>query len=509
MDEKRPPRRRELTPKEKKNLEKQRENEQRLNQRKAKEQAKQRENERRGKRRGDGANIVLDIPPKPKKRKWKKTVSDVIAQETDKRVRDLEATDHKDGYYADEVAVRKAQAEKQRKIRRAALPKQLTPKQRRRRRIITYVSIIAGVLIVGIALSLTVLFKTERIIVRGNKYYDDSQVIRFSGVHEGENIFMTTVFGNADGVPEHLPYIKSAKLSFEIPNAIVITVENEEPYYVLKSDNKYYLVSQMNRILEQVDKRPDKIMFVNAPSLKRPEVGAFVEFEKPRYTFTMNQITESLVNNGYEGVTSINIRRLSDIRIIYDNRIEIRLGKASDIDYKIRTAFTIIQTKLDPNNSGRVTGVLNVANCHSTKKSYFDPEGFRGDEETTAPTKPTTEPTTATETETETEEETYEEYYEEPDEEETDFVDLDGDGIPDDDTVEGYDSDGDGIIDDYDGDGVPDDLDGDGVPDDQYSWDEGAYDGGDNGDDGGDYDGGYDDGADENGGADDYVIDEG
>ena len=195
MDEKRPPRRRELTPKEKKNLEKQRENEQRLNQRKAKEQAKQRENERRGKRRGDGANIVLDIPPKPKKRKWKKTVSDVIAQETDKRVRDLEATDHKDGYYADEVAVRKAQAEKQRKIRRAALPKQLTPKQRRRRRIITYVSIIAGVLIVGIALSLTVLFKTERIIVRGNKYYDDSQVIRFSGVHEGENIFMTTVFG--------------------------------------------------------------------------------------------------------------------------------------------------------------------------------------------------------------------------------------------------------------------------------------------------------------------------
>ena len=482
MDDK-TPRRRELTTKEQKYLEKQRKNRQRINQRKEKAQAKKREKERQAAT--DDANIVLEIPPKPPKKRWKKTVSDVIAQETDKRVRDLDATDHKDGYYADEVAVRKAQAEKQRSKRRAALPKQLTPKQRRRRRIITYVSIIAGVLIVGVTLSLTVLFKAEKIVVKGNKYYNDAQIVRYAGVKEGDNIFMTTMFGNAGGVTEHLPYIKSAKFSFEIPNTIVITVENESPYYLLKSDGKYFLVSEKNRILERVESRTDNIMFVNAPSLKDATVGAYVEFSKDRYTVTMKRITESLVNNGYSGITSINITDLTDIRIIYDNRIEIRLGNSSDLDYKIRTAFTIINTKLDPNNSGKITGVLNVSACRETKKSYFNPEGFKGDEETVAPTtEPATKATKPTETETETETEEEAAAFEGNDTDGDGIIDdYDGDGIPDyytEEEPEGYDSDGDGIIDDYDGDGVPDDLDGDGIPDDEeggYSWEEGAYDG--------------------------------
>ena len=68
--------------------------------------------------------------------------------------------------------------------------KSLTSTQIKHRRIALYSSIFAAVLIIGVILSLTVLFKTEKIEVVGDKYYDEKQIIAFSGVEYQENIFM-------------------------------------------------------------------------------------------------------------------------------------------------------------------------------------------------------------------------------------------------------------------------------------------------------------------------------
>ncbi len=398
MDEKRPQRRRELTPREKKALEKQRQKERELARKKARMDAKYREEARRKARReGGDSHIVVEIParPAPPKKRRKKSLPDIIERETDKRVRDLDPTDHKDGYYVNEVGIRKEQARKQRKQRQKRQPKPISPKVRRRRRIIVSLSIIVLIIAVGIALSLTVLFKTENIVIRNNKYYDDDTVLKTTNVSVGENIFIATMFGDSNSISERLPYVNKAKISFEIPSTLVITLKNEEPYYTLKSDGKYYLISEDNRILEQVSARPKNLMFVNAPSLKSTQTGEYVEFEKDNYTAAMDEITESLIKNGYGDITGIGIKSISNITITYDDRILIRLGLPDDLDYKIRTAFTIINKKLDPNGAKTIRGSLNVSNCNTTKKSYYDPNGF-GEENVTEIT--TAPETTATET---------------------------------------------------------------------------------------------------------------
>ena len=398
MDENRPRRRRELTPREKKALEKQRQRERELERKKARMDAKYREEARlKARREGKDSHIVVEIParPDPPRKRRRKSLPDIIERETDKRIRDLDPTDHKDGYYVNEVGVRREQAQKQRQKRQRKQPKPISPKVRRRRRIIASVSIIVLIIIVGIALSLTVLFKSENIVIKNNKYYDDETVLKTTNVSVGDNIFMATMFGDRDSISEKLPFVKKAKIGFEIPSTVIITLKNEEPYYTLKSDGKYYLVSEDNRILEKVKKRPKDMMFVNAPSLKSTEAGGYVEFQKSNYTAAMDEITESLVKNGYTDITQISIKRISNITITYDDRILIRLGLPDDLDYKIRTAFTIINKKLDPNGAKTIRGSLNVSKCNTTKKSYYDPNGF--DEEdavevTTAPE--TTEPET-------------------------------------------------------------------------------------------------------------------
>lgn len=347
------------------------------------------------KRRADDKSSRKSQPQDTKRRRAKKTLPDIIEKETDKRVRNLEASDHKDGYYADEVEVRKAQARKQRRERRKKMPKPISPAKRRARRIFAYTSIIAIVLTVGIVLSLTVLFKTENIYVKGNKYYTNDTIIRLAKVREGDNIFMASMFGDKKAVQDSLPYVKSASINFQLPNSVVINIENATAAYSLKTDGLYYKVSDENIILEQVASKPKGLISMIAPSLKSTKIGDKVEFKDSRYTKALDELSACIQKNNYKKITEINIKKISDISITYDKRIKIKIGLPESIDYKLRTAFAIINEKLDPNHTGKIKGVLNVSKCDKTKKSYFKEGSIKEEEEIiTEPATQATESTT-------------------------------------------------------------------------------------------------------------------
>lgn len=434
-EQRRPDRRRKLSPKEQKALEKQRQKQRELDRKRAKAEAKYREEARKQARmKGEDGHLVVTIPAnfnekrrrkKPQKPK-KKTIPDIISAETDKRVRDMKPKDHADGYYVDEVKVRREQAEKQRKKRQKNQPRQLSPKQRRARRITIYTTLCICVLIIGVVLSLTVLFKAEHIVVKGNKYYDDSTIIELSGVAEGENIFVASMIGDCTKVEKTLPYVEKADVGFQIPGTIVINITHETPYLNLKSGKNLYLVSENARLLEKINKRKKGLMMVTAPALKGAKIGDRLSFKNSRATKALTTISQSLEANGIKGITAINVKEISNITITYDNRIKIVLGMPDGLGYKIRTAFSIIDKKLDPNKAGKIKGRLDVSQCNTTKKSYFN-ENIRTiktpepEQETTAPTETVasnyvTIPETTVPAYTETQGDTEPNYYAPPDE---------------------------------------------------------------------------------------------
>ena len=397
MDE-RNSRRRKLTPAEERNLERQRRKQRDIQRKNAKADAKYREEVRKQRRsRGENAHIIIEMPArdenyrrKPRKPRVK-TTPDIIKAETNKRVRNMSPKDYADGYYVDEVEIRKAQAKEQRQKRQKQRKKQLTPRQIKIRRNLTYIAILTVIMVVGITLSLTVLFKTENIEVIGNKLYEDSTIIELAEVSQGNNIFVATMFGNRDAVEDKLPYVKDAKISFKIPNTLVIDVEHEKPYYCLKSNGECYLINEKGRILEKVDKSPKKLMTVTANGLKKRKIGGYVSYKSKDITNAVKEISDSLKKWKYTGVTAIDVAKMSQISIVYDNRILIKIGLPQDIDYKIRTAFTIINKKLEPEQKGKIKGILNVSECNNTKKSYFKEGDIK--EETTSPTIVTQETT--------------------------------------------------------------------------------------------------------------------
>lgn len=246
-------------------------------------------------------------------------------------------------------------------------------------------------LIIGVILSLTVLFKTEKIEVVGDKYYDEKQIIAFSGVEYQENIFMGAMYNTSDKIVKNLSYIESASVSFNIPDTITITVVDATPSYVIPNGNGYLLVSSKGRILEEISENKDKLPELTCGDIKTTEVGQYVSFSDANVPDILEDVSQSLINNKVKNITGFDVTDTANIKLVYDGRIDINIGLPDDIDYKIRTAMTIINEKLDPNNTGLVAGTLDVSACSTSKISHYKPAATQPTAATQATTQTTTQ----------------------------------------------------------------------------------------------------------------------
>lgn len=300
-------------------------------------------------------------------------------RESDEKIRNLKPQDFKDGYYIDEYAAKQRQKKKLKTIRKQEREvikrnkKPLTQKQIRNRRIIVSAALLLAVLIVGAILSLTVLFKTEKIDIEGNKYYYDDQIIGFSNVELQQNIFMSALNSTPEDISKNLPYIEKAEIGVAVPDTVTIKLTNAVPSYAVKDGNGYLIVSSKGRILDKANANNDNLTELICSEIATKEPGAFVEFTDSNVPEILESVAKSLSDNGVKNVTALNVKDLSNITFNYDNHITVKLGLPEDLDYKIRTAMKIITEKLDPNKTGAIYGTLDVSTCAKNKMSHYKP----------------------------------------------------------------------------------------------------------------------------------------
>ncbi len=382
--------------KDKKQLAKQRKENARQAQKFHREQEKQnkKSSARPGKAGGSKSKIKEAVNARRAKRREERLENlsreEKYLREGEEKLRNLQPQDHDDGYFVDEYAEKQRQKKRAKEIRKQESEviyrnkKPLSRKQIRIKRILISSAIFAAVIIIGVILSLTVLFKTEKIEVEGDIYYDKDQIIAFSNVAPQQNIFIGSWNSTPEDIIKNLPYVEDAKISFSIPDTITIKVTNAVPTYAVKDGDTYLVVSSKGRILDTANFKTDDLVDLKCGEIKNKEKGQYIDLGDNSVYEILHSVAKSFADNGVDKVTGFDITSLSDITINYDNRIDIKIGLPEDIDYKIKTAFTIINEKLDPNNTCTVTGTLDVSTCNKNKISHYKPYP------TTAPTVPAT-----------------------------------------------------------------------------------------------------------------------
>lgn len=100
-------------------------------------------------------------------------------------------------------------------------------------------------------------FNLKDVEIVGTNRYTSDQVVSSSNLSLNENIFVQVLKnGNID--LSKLPYIKSYKYEYKLPDKIVISVVERTPVYIAynKDVNKYYLIDREGYILEE--SKPEK-----------------------------------------------------------------------------------------------------------------------------------------------------------------------------------------------------------------------------------------------------------
>lgn len=300
-------------------------------------------------------------------------------RKSEKKIKNLKPKAYDDGFYIDEFGERQKQQKVAQNIREQEnekvkrLKKPMTSSQIKKRRIMASVITCGVVLVIGIILSLTVLFKTEKIEIEGDSFYSEEQILSFANVALQSNIFVGKMTATPDKIAEKLPYVESAKVDFVIPDTIKITIQDAVPSYVIVNDGKFLLISSKGRILDVMADNSSNYPVLSSSALQTTTIGDYVSYSDENVPVILEEISDSLSKHEFKGITGIDVTNTANIKLVYDNRIAVIIGLPEDIDYKIRTAMAIITEKLDPNKTGAIYGTLDVSSCSTNKTSRFNP----------------------------------------------------------------------------------------------------------------------------------------
>lgn len=260
-------------------------------------------------------------------------------------------------------------------------------RKRRQGKYTLYYIFLGVVVIIALSvLSATVLFNIGVFAVNGETRYSDEEIIEACGIEKGENLLRVNTGRGAEQIVEKLVYIESAEIHRGFPNRLSIIVRPAIPVAAFNYGGKYYVTSEGNRLLEISDTAggyPIVRGFSFDPQ-NMPAEGDYLSDDEENRLVLVNTITSGLSKNGLDKSCVINVTDTLELKVTYDDRIEITLGTSTGLENKIYNASLAIKDDIADNE--RCT--LYFINQDSAVKRPIRENGDDGyvvPEETTAP----------------------------------------------------------------------------------------------------------------------------
>lgn len=237
-------------------------------------------------------------------------------------------------------------------------------KVKRNRRILAAVVVFIIVALVMVVLSLTVLFKVTSVnVIKTGKIYSAQDISVASGIEIGDNI-LTTRFDDAENrIEELLPYVLNAKISRTLTGRISISVTDDKAEVIFAAKNGYALADINGKVLEVWKEKPKDSKYRILKTRSRENAVAGHEFgfvsEDEKNLFT--EICSVLKKAGiFDDVTEIDFSESSNIKVVYKNRLRIKIGDMNGVDNKLQAAMKVIAE--EEKNNPNVMAEINVRN---------------------------------------------------------------------------------------------------------------------------------------------------
>ena len=235
-------------------------------------------------------------------------------------------------------------------------------RRRRRSNLTTYCAIaVAGFSVLGLVISLFFLFDLKDVTISGVSLYTNDQILLVGGVEKGANLIRTNTSVIEQRLVDTLPYIEKATVTKDYPNSLAISVVEAEKCADIELNGRYFILSSSGIILEADNQYHDETLpLVRGMQLKDAEPNAQLASEDAGKTKVLMQILDSIKSTRFERITEIDLLDRTDIVLKYENRIELKVGSAIDMSYKLSYMKAVIDQYMPGDFEG--TLIYNGAN---------------------------------------------------------------------------------------------------------------------------------------------------
>ncbi|MCQ2456455.1 MAG: FtsQ-type POTRA domain-containing protein [Clostridia bacterium] len=218
--------------------------------------------------------------------------------------------------------------------------------------------ILALTVIILFALIMTLIYKLVFVVtdirIADVGSYTYEEILKASGINEGVNLYSFRASSVKSRITLNCPYIKDVDIDRQIPNRVVITpIEDKAAYYaVIFGEVK--ILSPGLRVLDtcKADAIPEGLVKIKIPAVDYAVTGRVLEFADAKNDRIVRSVlTEADSCFISDRITMIDARDPYAIAMICDGKHRLEFGTSEDIDYKLRTAATVLEDEMFGNDN--------------------------------------------------------------------------------------------------------------------------------------------------------------
>jgi len=216
--------------------------------------------------------------------------------------------------------------------------------------------LIMGAIILVIVLSIIIFFRVRSIEVQGNSYYTKEEIAAAAKTEKGDNLLLLSRGEIAGNIMAHCPYVSSVRVSRQLPDTVIISVEEYDAAYAVQdSRGDYYLVTAGGKATEKIThERAKEHITIEDMRIVTPEIGGNVHVMAPQgeeiaamgQMEALKQVLNMIENRSMQKeIYSVSVPSSHDISLWYKDRFLVRLGDTSDLDYKISYLKQVVESQ--------------------------------------------------------------------------------------------------------------------------------------------------------------------
>lgn len=229
-------------------------------------------------------------------------------------------------------------------------------RRRRKRNLSLYYLLIFTVsALILFVLSRTVFFRINEYQVIGNSRYSAAQILTAGNLSTGKNMYNVNIGKTEQNIMDTLIYIENISLRRKLPDKMIITVEEAEPFACFRYEGaRYAVVSRSGRYLETEQASPrNELLQVYGMDLTGVSLGKKLESKDANKINILNDLLDAIDETCPGRISYIDITDRTDIMLGYEGRIDVEFGSSLDYEYKLRYIKAIVD-ELDSGECGRI-----------------------------------------------------------------------------------------------------------------------------------------------------------